>query len=467
MATYRPSFVDVSGLTQGINQGIEASYLLKKQEDALAESKVDEYLKNYRPDKLRDGDIGIFTGVYNDYKKAALEYSKMNRAGAKPEQLTIAKNNMDKALSGLNSVYTNSAKMANKAADYGDYIKRARLAGLDIPKEVIDNYDRLTSGSLKDTNVDAIQPAYSYELIKKNADLQKLDYYLNAFGAKPITENASKKVQVGTLNNKPIFAEDKYTITSRAVDPSIKAVRIAMGEDNAMKRDAQKLYEVFKQDPYAYMAQLQKVAPEISYENVDPATLYAMQFFMPTVSTPKRDMTGANLQVNQIKFDTDQNYRNATLALRKREIESRENKEKSDKRNEIDPVKDLTEFEGTAKGKKGWIRVPDTQGFQGASKYSFQKANVEYMDYNPETNQYRIKTSVDSAPKVYSSKEAKYILTSNTKGATNKPYTDYAPNVEELKSAGYNIDADPELKGLLENFKNLNFGEQEQQDENK
>jgi hypothetical protein len=463
MATYRPSFVDVSGLTQGISQGLEASYLLKKQEDALAESKVDEYLKNYRPDKLRDGDIGAFTGVYNDYKKAALEYSRMNRGGAKPEQLTIAKSNMDKALSGLNNVYTNSAKMSNKAAEYGDYIKRARLAGLNIPKEILDNYDRLTSGNVRDTNVDAIPPAYSFELIKKNADLQKLDYILNNFGATPTTETVSQKVKVGTLGGKDIFAEDKYTITSRPVEPTIKAVRVAMGEDNAMKRDAETLYEIFKQDPYSNMKELQKVAPNLSYENVDPATLYAMQYFMPKLSSKKRDNTSANMQINAIKFDTDENYKKATLALRTRQVQNMENRVKDENRNLIDPAKDLTDFENANKGKKGWIKVPNTKAYQWTSKYSFQKANVEDMEYNPELQQYRVKTSVNKSPELYSSKEAKAIATSNTKGSTNKPYDGYIPNEDQLRSTGYDIDADPELKSLLNN---LDFGSNDQEDEN-
>ena len=145
MATYRPSFVDVSGLTAGINRGLELAAMEKRRQDALAEQSVNEYLKNYRPDKLRDNDIASFTGAFNDYKQAALMYSKMNRGGAKPEKLSQAKSMMDKSLNNLNSIYTNSSSAANKMAEYADYIKRARLSGLAIPKEINDNYNLLLS----------------------------------------------------------------------------------------------------------------------------------------------------------------------------------------------------------------------------------------------------------------------------------------------------------------------------------
>jgi hypothetical protein len=463
MATYRPSFVDVSGLTQGISQGLEGAYLLKKQEDALAESKVDEYLKNYRPDKLRDGDIGAFTGVYNDYKQAALQYGKMNRGGAKPEKLSLAKANMDKALSGLNSVYTNSAKLSNKAADYGDYIKKARLSGLAIPKEITDNYNLLTSGNVNSINADSIRDAYSYELIKKNADLAKLDYIFNNVGAAAVTKNASQKVKVADYGKTPIYGENKFTITSRPVENTIKGVALAMVEDNAMKVDADNLYNIFKEDPYSYMSKLQDVAPGISYEDVTPATLYAMQYFMPKVSSEKIDYAPAKMQIGALEFQNNSNYRDAMLRIQQQRANAAGETDRISKRNLLDPAKDLTIFEQKNQGGKGWIRVPDTQAFQGASKYNFMKANVEYMDYNPETQQYRIKTSAETAPKLYSAKEAKYILTSNTKGATNKPYGEEGdiPTKAELDAAGFDFNSAPELKSLLEN---MDFSAEDKQD---
>jgi hypothetical protein len=104
MATYRPSFVDVSGLTQGITRGLEMAAQRKRQEDALSEARVDDFMKMYQPGKLREIDIPDFTKAYNDYKQSALTYSRLNRGGGKPEDLSIAKANMDKALTGLNNV---------------------------------------------------------------------------------------------------------------------------------------------------------------------------------------------------------------------------------------------------------------------------------------------------------------------------------------------------------------------------
>lgn len=226
MATYRPSFVDISGLTRGINQGLEMAAQVKRQEDALAESRVDEYLKSYRPDKLRDNDIGVFTEAYNNYKQAALQYSKMNRSNAKPEQLSLAKANMDKSLGGLNSIYTNSAIAANKQAEYADYFKTARLKGYEVPEEVSGYINALSSTPVSQLDVQKIPSAYSIDLIPKELDIDGISKTLNLVGAnlKDIQTERTAVPFSKDVNGKLLYADAVTKYSGREPNTTVDAL---------------------------------------------------------------------------------------------------------------------------------------------------------------------------------------------------------------------------------------------------
>jgi len=217
MATYRPSFVDVSGLTAGLSRGIEMAAQRKRQEDALAEQRVDDFLKTYRPDKLRDSDIPEFTNAYNNYKQAALQYSRMNRSGAKSEQLALANKAMNDALSGLNSVYGTSVKAANKMAEYAEAIKIGRAKGLSIPQEMLAISGTLSSQPVSKLNVDNIPSAFAFKLLSEDVNYQMLYKDMDSLGAK-----ATQQVQflegtqpAYTFMGQPIKTREKITTESR------------------------------------------------------------------------------------------------------------------------------------------------------------------------------------------------------------------------------------------------------------
>lgn len=466
MATYRPSFVDISGLSEGISRGLEIANQEKKRQDAIAEERVDEYLKNYRPDKLRDNDIALFTGAFDQYKKAALMYTRMNRAGAKPQELAYAKSMMDKSLNNLNSIYTNSATAANKMAEYSDYIKRARLAGMDIPQGVTETYNTLLSSDINSIDAKKIKSAYDFELIPKDADIKKLTYILDNVGAKASTTVEETPYTIGMLNKKPITGIERKTIQSRPMDKTIFGIRQAAMSDNALKRDVDKLYDLFKQNKDMYMTELKKIKKDITEDQVDGATIYGMQYFMPQVVDIKRDNSGANLQIQAEQMASSQAYRNAMLKIAQRRQNLAEQKDATEKRRQIDPVKHISEFEANVKNDPRYknamtknnlyIPVKDVQGFSGVSKNKFSNANVEHLWYFPKLNYYELKTNEPgSQPMKLSSKEVKNILTRGTKGAENRPYAydDTPPTIEELESVGFPIDDN--TRQLLQG---INFG---------
>jgi hypothetical protein len=467
MATYRPSFVDVSGLTQGITRGLEMATMEKKRQDALAEQSVDEYLKNYRPDKLRDNDIGAFTGAFNDYKQAALRYSRMNRGGAKPEEIALAKSMMDKSLGNLNNLYTNSASSANKLAEYADYIKKARMSGLDIPKDVTDNYGMLLSTSIDKIDANKIPSVYDFELIKKEPDYKKLETIFQATGANASTSETETPYELGKIGKTPITGVIRSTIQARPIDKTIQAIDLAMQTDNALKRDANQLYALFQKNPDTYLKDLQKSIPGVTKDNVTPSMIYGMQYFMPKLIDRKRDDSGAKYQQAAALYASNESYRNRMLALRDAEIRARQQNASQGKRGQIDPVKHLEDFENSIKGTQKfknalkakndqYIPVPDVKGFSGLSKFKFADAGVERIWYFPKTNEYLLKTNVPSDKGTrLSPKELRDILVRGTQGATNKPYEvgDILPTQDELDEAGYVPN-----KEMMDLLQNLDFG---------
>ena len=246
MATYRPSFVEVSGLTSGISRGLEVAAQLKKQQDALAESSVDEFMKTYQPGKLRPMDIPDFTRSYSSYKQAALNYSRLNRGGAKPEQLAVAKAVMDKELGNLNTVYSNSASAAEKQAEYADYLKMARTKGYDVPNEVSQMLNSLSSTAISGFDVNKIPSAYSFDIVPKEIDWSELGKTLDNAGAKIKdfkTERAPVAVRT-SISGKPLYGEAVTKYVGRPAQTTVD-VLTQLGKSNPKISNSAKLdYEL-------------------------------------------------------------------------------------------------------------------------------------------------------------------------------------------------------------------------------
>jgi hypothetical protein len=235
MATYRPSFVDVSGLSSGISKGLQVAAQLKKQQDALAENSVDEFMKTYQPGKLRPMDIPDFTKSYSSYKQAALNYSRLNRGGAKPEQLAVAKAVMDKELGNLNTVYSNSASAAEKQAEYADYLKTARTKGYDIPNEVSQTINTLSSMPISSFDVSKVPSAYSFEIVPKTIDWTQIGKQLDAIGAGE--EMKSERVPFvfieKGLDGKPIYGDRVIEYSGRQPKNTVEGL-IRLGQSNPL-----------------------------------------------------------------------------------------------------------------------------------------------------------------------------------------------------------------------------------------
>lgn len=311
MATYRPSFVDVSGLTSGISRGLEIAAQQKRQEDQLAEARVDDFLKTYQPGKLRQMDIPDFTTAYNNYKNAALTYSKINRGGGKAEDLSASKAMMDRAQAELNSVYQNSATAANKYAEYVDYFKNARSKGYEVPNEVSQYINGLSSSRISDLKVQDIPSAYSFDLVPKEIDWDGISKTLDMSGAKLKDINTVReKVPYGRdVRGNILYADQVEKFVGREPVSTVEMLA-RLGKSNP------KIYNTSKED-YALLKQglansspesikrfveIQKYFPEVNNINdVIPEMVFGLPFYRKQSQGTSIDKSGAEQQYRYAK----------------------------------------------------------------------------------------------------------------------------------------------------------------------
>jgi hypothetical protein len=257
MATYRPSFVDVSGLSRGISRGLEIAAQRKQQQDLIAEQTTNDFLKSYQPGKLRQMDIPDFTKAYNQYKQTALMYSRMNRGGAPSEQLAASKAQLDNALSGLNDIYSRSTQAASLQKEYADYIKTARLKGYDVPTEISEIVTSLNTSPIAGVDTSKIPSAYSFPLVPAEIDFDGISKTLDLSDARvKDIETVREKVPVRRdVNGNVLYGEQVTKMVGR--DPQTTVDMLSrLGRSNARLSNSAK-------EDYSILAEgIQNNAPE-------------------------------------------------------------------------------------------------------------------------------------------------------------------------------------------------------------
>ena len=324
MATYRPSFVDVSGLTAGISRGLEIAAQQKRQEDQLAEARVDDFLKTYQPGKLRQMDIPDFTNAYNNYKQAALTYSKINRGGGKAEDLAASKAMMDRAQSELNSVYQKSATAANKHAEYVDYFKNARMKGYEVPNEVSKYINGLSSSRISDLNVEEIPSAYSFDLVPKEIDWDGISKTLDMSGAKlKDIDTIREKVPYGKdIKGNILYADQVTKLAGRDPYSTVEMIsRLGKANPkiyNTSKEDFMLLKQGIANNSPASIQRFEEIKqyfPTVkTVDDVVPEMVFGLPFYRKQSQGTTIDKSGAEQQYRQVKDVEDIQLKRAEIA---------------------------------------------------------------------------------------------------------------------------------------------------------
>ena len=311
MATYRPSFVDVSGLTAGINRGLELVAARNRQDEQLAEARINDFLKVYQPGKLRQQDLGDFTKAYNDYKQSALMFSKLNRGGAKAEDLTSAKAQLDRSLGNLNSVYSNSSNSANKMKEYADYISIARQKGYDIPTEVTQYYNALSSTPISQLNIEQIPSANTFELVPKEIDWEGISSTLDRAGARiKEIDTVREKVPYGKdVKGNVIYADQVTKMAGRNPVSTVEMLtRLGQANPkiaNTSKEDLNLLKQGLAQGSQASIDRFNEIKEYfqgVKTENdLIPEMVFGLPFYRKQSQGTTLDKTAAELQYRLIK----------------------------------------------------------------------------------------------------------------------------------------------------------------------
>ena len=333
MATYRPSFVDVSGLTSGISRGLEIAAEKKKQQDQLAEARIDDFMKMYQPGKLRAVDIPEFTNAFNQYKQSALLYSKMNRGGAKPEELAAANQQMNKALSNLNGLYGTSVRASEKMAEYADAIKIGRQKGLSIPNDMLTSSNMLASTPANKLNVDQIPSAYAYKLLSEDYDLAKVNKDLDNLGAKArqaiMYQNSESPMY--KYMGRDIYGRTKVTTETRDPRDIVKALPLVLLDpsNNGLKLAMDRQYEQFSnadaQSKGAIVENLKQFfGPNVNEQNITPQMLLASSLAFRGISKMENDDMWPKIQIQEINKNLDLNEKQKDRALQYWKFENKE-----------------------------------------------------------------------------------------------------------------------------------------------
>ena len=163
--------VDFSGLGQGIARGLEQAYAIKRREDLRVQKSLDDFEKNYNTEKLRVQDLPAFTTAFKDYKEYALKYSRLNRGGAKPEEIAIANEIKDRALNELKDIYSKSSMANQFLQERNEYRKIMANKDRDIPEEVNTQIMQLSTMPAKDIDFKSFTSPYEIDLKPSQKDV--------------------------------------------------------------------------------------------------------------------------------------------------------------------------------------------------------------------------------------------------------------------------------------------------------
>lgn len=166
--------VDFSGLGQGIARGLEQAYAIKRQEDLRVQKSLDDFEKNYNTEKLRVQDLPAFTTAFKDYKEYALKYSRLNRGGAKPEEIAIANEIKDRALNELKDIYSKSSMANQFLQERNEYRKIMANKDRDIPEEVNTQIMQLSTMPAKDIDFKSFTSPYEIDLKPSQKDVSSV-----------------------------------------------------------------------------------------------------------------------------------------------------------------------------------------------------------------------------------------------------------------------------------------------------
>jgi hypothetical protein len=248
MVRYTPSFVDLSGATQAIGNSLVQAAQTRFQQEQLIQSQLDNFEKNFDTDKLRAQDLGVFTSAFQNYKEAALRYSRLNRGGAKPEEIATANAIKDRTLNEIKDIYSKSASANQLLKERNDYRKLMIQRGYTATDDVNNEIMQLSTAPVTQLDLKAFTSPYDKPIYANDRDFQYLYGSLKLAKPNPVdVEDKSRTKKIKIEGYGEIEVPYMVTVSGSNTGDVLALTETALKARPALGNTAVKEYDEFIQ----------------------------------------------------------------------------------------------------------------------------------------------------------------------------------------------------------------------------
>ena len=238
MVRYTPSFVNLSGASEAIGNALQQAAQFRMQQEAIVRREIDDFKSTYDTGKMMAKDIPLFATAFDEYRKKAIEFNKLNRGGANTEKISAKQAELDAVRGKLNKVYTDSAKGASVLVDMVRYADRMTNSGYALPDDMNRTMMMLKTKPIDQINFDEIKAPTAYNFKANERDFTQLDAALRDIKANKGSADipgSAFPVELGKKGEKGyqvvnITEKEQFTIK----DPNAVKARV----DDALTADA-------------------------------------------------------------------------------------------------------------------------------------------------------------------------------------------------------------------------------------
>jgi hypothetical protein len=241
--------VDVSGLGQGIARGLEQAANMRMQQEQIVRKEIDDFKSTYDTGKMMAKDTPLFATEFDNYRKIAIDYSKMNRGRAKSADLAAKKVELDAARGKLNSVYESSAKAASILDGLVRYSDKMADSNYSLPDDMNKDMMILKTQPVDKLDLTKFKAPGAYEFEANERDLAELDRTL--VGIKDnkgeYTKSEAFKIPLGEPNKpgyKEISVPEREKFSMKDPYAVLGRINQALGADAKVKNAATKQKEM-------------------------------------------------------------------------------------------------------------------------------------------------------------------------------------------------------------------------------
>jgi hypothetical protein len=248
MVRYTPSFVDLSGATQAIGNSLVQAAQTRFQQEQLIQSQLDNFEKNFDRDKLRAQDLGVFTSAFQNYKEAALRYSRLNRGGAKPEEIATANAIKDRTLNEIKDIYSKSASANQLLKERNDYRRLMIQRGYTTTDDVNNEIMQLSTAPVTQLDLKAFTSPYDKPIYANDRDFQYLYGSLKLAKSNPVdVEDKSRTKKIKIEGYGEIEVPYMVTVSGSNTGDVLALTETALKARPALGNTAVKEYDEFIQ----------------------------------------------------------------------------------------------------------------------------------------------------------------------------------------------------------------------------